>query len=844
MIILRNVLLIFVFQMIFSSQVQGGVLHDAVDALDIREVQILIERGCDVDAKDKRGYTALHHAAVQNANNIATLLIDKGANINSKGLLGYSPLHLAVASGSEEIVLLLISKGASLEIQDEDGSTPLLESIILNKTRISRLLVTHGANVNAKALHGVTPLVMSISSKSIETAKLLIENGADVNVKVGGQSPLFLAAAKNLLEIVKLLLQHGADVNHKESYKNLMPLDVAVEQNLMEMAKLLIENGADLNAISGDEHYTPLYRAAVIRSKEMAALLIRSGADLNTKCRNGRTPVDEWPALLSIKTDTSDEVQRQSTKESTKEQKIAPLTYVYIKPGIFIMGSPEDEQGSMPSDKPQHQVSLSRGILMMQTEVTRGIWDVLKSITGRLPDDPSDPEIGATTYHPVNSVTWNEAILFANVFSEATKSELCYFTDPGFSRPVSYLNYRSRGPFYCNFEADGFRLPTEAEWEYACRAGTTGAFSCAENFSTELSTVTCVKGDLPILENYCIFCANSSELSAEVASKLPNQWGLYDMHGNVSEWCWDRFGAYTPSGVVDPTGSDDDSRRIHRGGSFNGNPWYCRSALRGYRNLNSRYATQGFRLVKTVWEYSSLTKLDTPISLGRINEIVIGLLRDYGGITDWELPPGALFHHILGAYEISNGKKENILVVVSTTNTDKNECTACSEKLSFFEFNIESNDQIDLRNSSVNATSYGRAARDDFRVIKIGENKLGIVAEWTGGRMGDYWCGLTIFGVVNGKYSSIFSTQFASGFSESPGDPIKTVYTKDVCFRKTNAEFYDILLVKTDESGSKQQSIYKFKGDKYVEATQEETETELQKEIDLIQYKTRKTFQP
>ena len=127
-----------------------------------------------------------------------------------------------------------------------------------------------------------------------------------------------------------------------------------------------------------------------------------------------------------------------------------------------------------------------------------------------------------------------------------------------------------------------YRLPTEAEWEYACRAGTTTKYSLGDDDS-ELGT-------------YAWFTENSGSKSHPVGGKLPNAWGLYDMHGNVWEWCQDWYGAYPDRAVTDPTGTRTGSIRVHRGGSWSHAAENCRSAYRGRGYPSSRYDYSGFRV--------------------------------------------------------------------------------------------------------------------------------------------------------------------------------------------------------------------------------------------------------
>ncbi|MGB3977169.1 MAG: formylglycine-generating enzyme family protein [bacterium] len=268
------------------------------------------------------------------------------------------------------------------------------------------------------------------------------------------------------------------------------------------------------------------------------------------------------------------------------------IGFVYIPAGTYMRGSPEDEP-CRDSNETQHQVVLTRPFLMMRTEMTRQMWADLKAAQPTLPVDKSWLAFSPTMDHPIHEARWFEAVLFANLMSLRDGYTQCYYLDEGFTEPVDATNYITDSIF-CNFLANGYRLPTEAEWEYACRAGTTGPFSFDEpNYNTG-TCESCIEGTLPELEKYCVYCLHDRP---EVAgSMLANPWGLYNMHGNVWEWCWDKMGSYPRGTVTDPTGPQYGSRyRVVRGGGWHFQAKSCRSAKR--HDTIAGY--WGFRLVRT-----------------------------------------------------------------------------------------------------------------------------------------------------------------------------------------------------------------------------------------------------
>jgi formylglycine-generating enzyme required for sulfatase activity len=264
---------------------------------------------------------------------------------------------------------------------------------------------------------------------------------------------------------------------------------------------------------------------------------------------------------------------------------------MWVPAGTFTQGSPSDEPCSWET---QFTHTLTRNLAVMATEVTQGMWAALKAEQSTLPANSS--EHGGAD-HPVEQVTWYEAVLFANLLSVQQGLTRCYYTDAGFTTPVTASNYTT-GPFYCNFNANGFRLPTEGEWEYFCRAGTTMPFWIAEPNYNDGNCNTCASGSLPSLESAVVFCADNPGSTADAGTKLPNPWGLYDTHGNVYEWCWDWMSSYPAGSATSYTGPESGSYRILRGGGWSSNPHSCLSAARIYSAPDNRVNSLGFRLVR------------------------------------------------------------------------------------------------------------------------------------------------------------------------------------------------------------------------------------------------------
>jgi formylglycine-generating enzyme required for sulfatase activity len=233
--------------------------------------------------------------------------------------------------------------------------------------------------------------------------------------------------------------------------------------------------------------------------------------------------------------------------------------FVYIAPGTFTMGSPRNEEGRS-QDETQHQVTLTRGFYLQATEVTQGEW---QRVMGNNPSSFSSCGIDC----PVEQVSWLDAVGYANALSRADGYSECY---------DSSGNVRGGGSIYA---CTGYRLPTEAEWEYAARAGSTGA-------------------QYGMLDQIGWYFVNSSDQTHRVGERQANAWGLYDMLGNVWEWTHDWYAFYRGS-VSDPMGPATGSYRGFRGGGWGDGASSVRSSARGSYGPSDLSRDVGFRLART-----------------------------------------------------------------------------------------------------------------------------------------------------------------------------------------------------------------------------------------------------
>lgn len=297
-----------------------------------------------------------------------------------------------------------------------------------------------------------------------------------------------------------------------------------------------------------EEKLKELKQAGTVNDTTNALQVAKSQiASLQAQIKNLKEAVESTDAL---------EQELKAIKVGTERLITLPgggsLTLVWIEPGSFIAGSPETEKGRY-SNELQHEVSITKGFWISKYEVTQ---EQYEQVIGNNPSHFKGSNL------PVESVSWQDAQEFCNRLSSSS-------------------NVLPEG-----FE---FRLPTEAEWEYACRAGTTSAFN-------DGSDCTRPDGKDLALDKLGWFSANSSDKTHPVGQKRANHWGLHDMHGNVWEWCQDWYGDYSRQAQIDPAGPDSGRYRVLRGGSFWNFARGCRSAYPSRFVPSNRGNDIGFRL--------------------------------------------------------------------------------------------------------------------------------------------------------------------------------------------------------------------------------------------------------
>jgi formylglycine-generating enzyme required for sulfatase activity len=405
----------------------------------------------------------------------------------------------------------------------------------------------------------------------------------------GKLAPQKLAAALSAIETppqkgARLAAEEG---RRKEAVRQKQISDLLVsarQQKTAEQQLALAERVLDLDA--GNAEAGKLKAA----DEEVIAAAASRRARLNTLMQQARaTPMEEAQNGLAILAEAlrldPGNAEAMKLKQQFDDYAARHFTntlgmkFVRIEPGTFTMGSPEGEEGHQ-TDETQHKVTLTRGFMLATTPVTQAQWRAVMGTTVAEQHDKGNPQFklaGEGDAIPMYFVSWDEAVEFCAKLSKT--------------------------------EGRHYRLPTEAQWEFACRAGTKGAYGGTGKLD-DMGWFADNSGDQVIdsadiwktdKTNYAKRVVDDNHCHAHaVAGKQPNAWGLYDMHGNVWQWCADVYDEkyYENGAATDPSGPElnPNSWRVLRGGSWGDRPASCRSACRGRIAPGYRNVSFGFRV--------------------------------------------------------------------------------------------------------------------------------------------------------------------------------------------------------------------------------------------------------
>ena len=308
-------------------------------------------------------------------------------------------------------------------------------------------------------------------------------------------------------------------------------------------------------------------------------------------CSIAVTPKVESLSWGAEKSDKSESIEKEEseTSDSEVETPINPTEgFVRITGGTFEMGSPESENWRSP-DETLHTVTVS-DFYMSEYEVTQ---EEYESAMGNNPASFTGEEL------PIENISWLDAIRYCNTRSEQEGLTPVYLIDEEAGNSNIQEVSWNRG-------ADGYRLPTEAEWEFACRAGTTTPFNTETSINAEEANYYGhypyeIEGNYFEQDNLTTQPGQYRETTVAVDSFSPNAWGLYNMHGNVSEWVWDYYGSYENENITDPTGPVSGNLKVYRGGGWNDFAKNMRSAYRATLEQDLGSFNIGIRLVRNAY---------------------------------------------------------------------------------------------------------------------------------------------------------------------------------------------------------------------------------------------------
>ena len=320
----------------------------------------------------------------------------------------------------------------------------------------------------------------------------------------------------------------------------------ATALNLMQNGSMRALAQAQLGLAGVTEESMSSGQRASILAKEQA-LVQKKAMETADKAREFLEKI----AMEKVAAEAADE--KAATEMAKITAALLDMTFNKIPAGTFLLGSPVTEK-DRDDDEDQHKVTISKPFYMQTTEVTQGQWTAVMGTEpwkgqSRVKEGPDYPAV---------YVSWNDAVAYCEKLSMR--------------------------------EGETYRLPTEAEWEYACRAGTTTTWSFGDDEAS--------------LGDYAWYKENAFDIDEmyahQVSLKEPNVWSLYDMYGNAWEWCSDYYGKdyYIESPQTDPTGPTSGSSRVLRGGSWNNSSRFTRSAVRLRYGADNRYSNVGFRLVR------------------------------------------------------------------------------------------------------------------------------------------------------------------------------------------------------------------------------------------------------
>ena len=479
------------------------------------------------------------------------------ADLQQRGFVDAKDLHLYVESRLQELAPAmspqLIAIGAGREIR---LSRVPRDSTVLYRQKVEELAKRRRGVINKTG----RMILQNMRANFPDGEQISDEQAEQIEAEVLGP---WREYAKKLTEFEALVADLVADGQGLSAldWQDLRDLQAQVKLAEADLIEIFAKHGIAANPLlklAADQSDRATVRPPGDSSVEddagggeLLALSVETAQVVATRADSGEVSwrIDKRP------------LQVQGYRERLADG--VELTMVQISAGSFLMGSPEDEAERIKSEGPQHHVQL-QGFFMAQTSITQAQWQVVAGWQKLQRDLNSDPSHFKGPNRPVERVNWEDAIEFCNRLSQRTGRH--------------------------------YSLPSEAQWEYACRAATTTPFHFGETINSELANcdATDAYGDGPK--------GLYRRETTDVATFPANPWGLHDMHGNVWEWCQDQWHTNYNGAPQDGSAWVDhdvknDKQRLLRGGSWHDFPWRCRSAYRNHLGPDYALNFVGFRVV-------------------------------------------------------------------------------------------------------------------------------------------------------------------------------------------------------------------------------------------------------
>jgi formylglycine-generating enzyme required for sulfatase activity len=503
-------------------------------------------------------------------------------------------------------LILIVIQSAAAQVPpssaDIDAYRGLFAAAAVGDVVAIRSLLKTGANPNTLDHNGRTPLHVAVFASHDEAVRALIKGGADPRaVDYQRYDAITIAAVANDGDMLKLAIELGGDPSAVTSLYQGTALIAAAHLGHVDVVATLIAAGAPLDHVN-NLGWTALLEAIILGDGgpnyiSIVRLLVQAGARVDLADRHGETPLGHarkgnYRDIIEVLRGADSPVTK-GAGEQFQDCDLCPVMVV-VPAGGFEMGSPSSERGREKSEGPQHRIAIEKPFAIGKYEVTRGEFAAFVRETG----------------FPAHQI----CVYWFAIDKESVKGGAQDWLHPGYRQTdrdpvvcVSWEDARAYGTWISRKTGKTYRLPSEAEWEHAARAGTTSARFWGDNPDEACEYANAhdqfgklLNEEFPWARHNC---NDGYAQTAPVGSFRPNGFGLHDMLGNVWEWvgdCWHETYGGAP---MDGSAWESDGtcvRRVFRGGSWINLPWVVRSANRKKLKADVRSYGGGFRLARTL----------------------------------------------------------------------------------------------------------------------------------------------------------------------------------------------------------------------------------------------------